>query len=38
MSGVDVIVFEDSSHFPWLDEPQAFTATIRQWLQRHGVL
>jgi proline iminopeptidase len=31
----EVVVFEDSSHFPWLDEPELFFATILMWLQRH---
>ncbi len=30
----DVVVFENSSHFPWLDEPELFFATTRVWLQR----
>jgi pimeloyl-ACP methyl ester carboxylesterase len=34
----EVVVFEESSHFPWLDEPEAFTATIRHWLEQQGVL
>ena len=38
VSGAEVVVFEESSHFPWLDEPEAFAATIRQWLERHGLL
>jgi proline iminopeptidase len=33
--GAEVVVFEESSHFPWLDEPQAFITTTRQWLERH---
>lgn len=36
--GAEVVVFEDSSHFPWLDEPEAFSATTRQWLHRQGLL
>jgi proline iminopeptidase len=36
--GADVVIFEDSSHFPWLDEPGLFFATIRVWLQRHGMI
>jgi proline iminopeptidase len=36
--GAEVVVFEESSHFPWLDEPEAFTTTIRQWLERHRLL
>lgn len=33
--GAEVVIFEDSSHFPWLDEPELFFATVRVWLQRH---
>ncbi len=38
LPAAEVVVFEESSHFPWLDEPDAFFATTRQWLQRHGFL
>ena len=30
--GAEVVVLEDSSHFPWLDEPDAFFAAVRAWL------
>jgi proline iminopeptidase len=33
----DVVVFDESSHFPWLDEPDAFFTTLTHWLQRHDV-
>jgi proline iminopeptidase len=33
----EVVVFEHSSHFPWLDEPEQFTVTARRWLHRHGL-
>jgi proline iminopeptidase len=36
--GAEVVVFEESSHFPWLDEPEAFAATLHEWLTGHGVL
>ena len=38
MPNAEVIVFEESSHFPWIDEPEAFSATIRQWLAGHELL
>jgi proline iminopeptidase len=28
----EVIVFENSAHFPWLDEPDAFFDAINEWL------
>ena len=37
VSNADIVVFEHSSHFPWLDEPVAFFATLEEWLQRHHV-
>ena len=37
VSNADIVVFEHSSHFPWLDEPDAFFATLKEWLQRHHV-
>ena len=32
-----VEVFEHSSHFPWLDEPDLFFSTVTGWLQEQGV-
>jgi proline iminopeptidase len=34
----EVVVFEDSSHFPWLDQPDAFNAATWQWLHRRGLV
>jgi pimeloyl-ACP methyl ester carboxylesterase len=34
---VDVVVLEHSSHFPWLDEPEAFFGTVRRWLDPHDL-
>lgn len=31
----EVVVFENSGHFPWLDEPAAFYRVVRQWLAHH---
>ncbi len=30
----ELVVFEHSAHFPWLDEPDLFFATISDWLRR----
>jgi proline iminopeptidase len=30
----ELVIFEHSGHFPWLEEPDAFFATVRGWLQR----
>jgi proline iminopeptidase len=32
--GAEVVVFEDSAHFPWLEEPELFFTTLRDWLRR----
>jgi proline iminopeptidase len=34
----DVVVFEHSSHFPWLDEPEQFFTTVTEWLRQRGVI
>jgi proline iminopeptidase len=31
----EVVFFEKSGHFPWLEEPEPFFAAIRDWLARH---
>lgn len=36
ISGSELVVFEQSGHFPWLEEPDAFFAAIRDWLGRKG--
>ncbi len=28
----ELVWFEESAHFPWLDEPEAFDAAVRAWL------
>jgi pimeloyl-ACP methyl ester carboxylesterase len=33
-----VIVFENSAHFPWLDEPDAFLDAITDWLTRRQLI
>ena len=30
--GAEVVVFEDSGHFPWLEEPDRFFPRVREWL------
>jgi proline iminopeptidase len=34
----EVTVFENSGHFPWLDEPAAFFDAIADWLSRHQLI
>jgi proline iminopeptidase len=34
----EVIVFEKSAHFPWLDEPEAFFAALTDWLTIHQLV
>jgi proline iminopeptidase len=33
----EVVVLEDSGHFPWIDEPDAFFVATTGWLGRHAV-
>lgn len=33
----DVVVFERSGHFPWIEEPDSFFDTITNWLRTHDV-
>ena len=33
----DVIVFERSGHFPWLEEPDRFFDTVTSWLTAHDI-
>jgi proline iminopeptidase len=32
--GADVMVFEESGHFPWLEEPDRFFALVGEWVGR----
>ena len=32
IDGAEVVVFEESGHFPWLEEPDRFFARVREWL------
>jgi proline iminopeptidase len=34
----DVVVFEESAHFPWLDEPERFFPAVIRWLTGRGLL
>lgn len=34
ISGAELVVFEESGHMPWLDEPDRFFAVISEWLDR----
>ena len=31
--GAELHIFEDSGHFPWLEEPEAFFGVLRTWLE-----
>jgi len=33
--GAELVWFERSGHFPWLEEPDAFFAAVKGWLGRH---
>lgn len=32
--GAEVVVFEDSGHFPWIEEPERFFPLVEEWLGR----
>jgi len=32
--GSELVVFEESGHFPWVEQPDAFFAAVRDWLGR----
>jgi proline iminopeptidase len=34
ISGSEVVVLEDSGHFPWLEEPERFFGVLQDWLAR----
>jgi proline iminopeptidase len=34
ITGAELVVFEESAHFPWLEEPDAYFGTVRDWLAR----
>ena len=34
ISGSELLVFEESGHFPWVEERDAFFAAVRDWLKR----
>jgi len=34
----DVVVFEESGHFPWLEEPEKFFPAVTEWLTRTGLV
>jgi pimeloyl-ACP methyl ester carboxylesterase len=33
--GAEIVIFEDSSHFFLVEEPERFAATLDAWLRRH---
>lgn len=34
--GAELVIFEDSGHFPWVEEPDLFFDTVRDWIKRTG--
>jgi proline iminopeptidase len=34
----EVVIFEESGHFPWLDEPDEFFSTLTTWLTRRDFI
>jgi proline iminopeptidase len=34
----EVRYFEQSGHFPWIEEPEAFFAAVREWAARNGLV
>lgn len=32
----DLVIYEGSGHYPFIDEPQAFMPTVDEWLRAHG--
>ena len=37
MPHAEVVVFERSGHFPWIEEPDSFFDTVLGWLRSHDV-
>ncbi len=37
LPNAEVVVFERSGHFPWLEEPDTFFETTTAWLRAHGI-
>lgn len=35
IDGAEVVVFEASGHFPWIEEPERFFAVVGDWLDRN---
>ena len=33
----ELVVFEESGHFPWIEQPDAFVHSVEGWLHRHGL-
>ena len=38
VSHAEVVVFEGSAHFPWIEEPDEFFDTITSWLRAHDIV
>ena len=37
MTDAEVVVLEESGHFPWIEQPAAFFGALAGWLDRHAV-
>jgi pimeloyl-ACP methyl ester carboxylesterase len=33
-----LVVFENSGHFPWIEEPELFIQTVKEWLEQRQLL
>ena len=38
LADAEVMIMEESGHFPWLDEPDAFFPAVAGWLRRRGLV
>ena len=37
MTDAEVVVLEESGHFPWIEQPAEFFGVVTDWLGRHAV-
>lgn len=38
LADADVVIFEQSAHFPWLEEPESFFPAVLDWLRRRDLI
>jgi pimeloyl-ACP methyl ester carboxylesterase len=38
LDDAEVVILEDSGHFPWFDEPDVFFTAVREWLRRRKLV